>query len=105
MALRLKWPSSGSTRHVIFIQPLSPAKIAQICKVVCTRILRNVLCYFTVELEDAARYAGQLLAPAEGFGLRPRLIMLFWPILGHFWCPVVTLVICSSNHSNFEKNP
>ena len=53
-------------------------------------------------LEDAARYAGLLLAPAEGFGLRPRaffalrakkgLIMLFWPILGHFWCPVVIFV-------------
>ena len=24
------------------------------------------------ELEDTARYAGLLLAPAEGFGLRPR---------------------------------
>ena len=54
-----------------------------------------------------------LLAPAEGFGLRPRhffrakkeLIMLFWPVLGHFWCPVVTLVTFSNNHSLFEKNP
>ena len=27
-------------------------------------------------LEGTARYAGLLLAPAEGFGLRPRL---FWP--------------------------
>ena len=25
-----------------------------------------------VKLEGAARYAGLLLAPAEGFGLRPR---------------------------------
>ena len=59
------------------------------------------------ELEDMARYAGLLLAPAEGFGLWSRaffalraktgLIMLFWPILGHFWCPVVTLVTFSSN--------
>ena len=31
--------------------------------------------------------------------------MLFWPILGHFWCPVVTSVSFSSNLSNFEKNP
>ena len=28
--------------------------------------------------------------------------MLFWPILGNFWCPVKTF---SSNLSNFEKNP
>ena len=31
--------------------------------------------------------------------------MLFWPILGYFWCPVVTLVYFSSNLSNFKKNP
>ena len=29
------------------------------------------------ELEDTARYAGLLLAPAEGFGLRPRLFLPF----------------------------
>ena len=33
---------------------------------------------------------------------KKELIMLFWPILGHFWCPVVTLVNLSSNLSNFE---
>ena len=70
------------------------------------------------ELEDTVRYAGLLLAPVEGFGLQPRaffalpakkdLIMLFWPILLHVWCPVVTLVTFSSNLSNFfkkSKNP
>ena len=61
-------------------------------------------------LEDTARYAGLLLAPAEDFGLWLRLvgqelIMLFWATLGNFWCPVVTLVTFSSNLSNFEKNP
>ena len=61
-----------------------------------------VLVFFTLlTLEDTARYAGLLLAPAEGFGLRPRLFfairakkelfMLFWPIFGNFWCPVVTI--------------
>ena len=50
-------------------------------------------------LEDTARYVGLLLAPAEGFGLRPRavfalwakkgLIMLFWHIFGNFLFPVV----------------
>ena len=63
-------------------------------------------------LEGMALYAGQLLAPAEGFGLRPRLfctsgikglICCFVPILGHFWCSVVTLVIFRNNLSN--KNP
>ena len=65
----------------------------------------------SLKLEDTARYAGLLLAPAEGFGRglflpgKKKLIMRFWPILGHFWCPVVTLVTFSSNSSNFERNP
>ena len=66
-----------------------------------------------VTLEDMARYAGLLLALAEDFGLQARLffgqkkelIMLFWPTLAKFWCPVVPLVTLSSNLSNFEKNP
>ena len=29
--------------------------------------------------------------------------MLFWPILGRFWCSVVTLVALSSNLDNLEK--
>ena len=51
------------------------------------------------QLDDTARNKGLLLASAEDLGLWPRLIMLFLPVLGHFWCPVVTLV------NNFEKNP
>ena len=55
------------------------------------------------------RYASLLLAPAAKafFALRAKkeLIMLFWPIFGNFWCPVVTLVTFSSNLSNFERNP
>ena len=54
-------------------------------------------------LEGAARYAGLLLTPAEGFGLRPRLffgqknvfLCLFWP---PFW----SFMVISSNLSNFE---
>ena len=34
-----------------------------------------------------------------------RLIMLFWPILGHFWCSVVTLGTFSSNLNNLFLNP
>ena len=66
-----------------------------------------------VKVEGMARHVDQLLAPAEGFDLCPRffwlfgqrkgLIMLFLPILGHFWCSVVTLVTFSSNLINFEK--
>ena len=58
-----------------------------------------------------ALYAGLLLAPAEGFGLWSRtfialwtkkeLIMLFWPILGYFMCPVVTLVTFNSRLGKF----
>ena len=40
-----------------------------------------------------------LLAPAEGF------FMLFWLTLDYFWCSLVTSVTCSSNLSNFQKNP
>ena len=41
-------------------------------------------------------YAGQLLAPAEGFGQGKKINMLFWPILGNFF-------MISSNLSNFNK--
>ena len=34
-------------------------------------------CFQLKILEDTARYAGLLLAPAEGFGLRPRLFLPF----------------------------
>ena len=50
-----------------------------------------------IELEDTARYAGLLLAPA--------LFLMLWLIFGNFWCPVVTSVTLSSNLSNFERNP
>ena len=36
---------------------------------------------------------------------KKELIILFWPIFGNFWCPVVTLVTFSSNLRNFERNP
>ena len=48
---------------------------------------------FLCVLEGAARYAGLLLAPAEGFGLQTEQIifffMIFWDIFGQFWvfCP------------------
>ena len=54
------------------------------------------------KLEDTARYAGLLLAPAEGFGLRPRLFLPFgqkkalYAVLAHFWQFLVT----SSNRGN-----
>ena len=58
---------------------------------------------FLTLLEEMACYAGLLLAPAEGFGRgKKELIMMFRPIFGNFWCPVVTLVPFTSN---FERNP
>ena len=55
-----------------------------------------------------ARYAGLLLAPAEGFG---RGIFCpsgkkraFYALMAHFWqfwCPVVTVLTFTSN---FERN-
>ena len=47
---------------------------------------------------------GGLRPLAEAFfGQKKELIMLFWPIFGNFWCPVVTLVTFSSNISNNTK--
>ena len=66
---------------------------------------------FALAIEDAVRYAGTLLAPAEGFGQgffagKNKLFMLLKLILGIFWCSVVTSVTFSSNLRNFkqEKN-
>ena len=63
-----------------------------------------------------ARYAGLLLAPAEGFGLQTRfffalwakkeLFMMSWRLLwcfGDFWCRVVTVVTFSSNISKKKQ--
>ena len=33
------------------------------------------------------------------------IYMLFWPIFGHFWCSVVTLITFSSYLNGLKKNP
>ena len=38
--------------------------------------------FFYIVLENTARYAGLLLAPAEGFGLRPRIFLPYGPKKG-----------------------
>ena len=53
-------------------------------------------------LEGTARYAGLLLAPAEGFGLRPRLFFGkkkegFYAVFAYFR----PFLVFSSNLSNF----
>ena len=55
-------------------------------------------------LEGAARYAGLLLAPAEGFGLRPRPFValrakkdLFMSVLAQ----ILEFLVISSNLSKF----
>ena len=45
------------------------------------------------KLEDMARYAGLLLAPAEGFGLRPRLFLPFGQKKSFLCCFVPFLAI------------
>ena len=63
-------------------------------------------------LDDTARYAGLLLAPAEGFGLRSRVFLAlrakktpYYAVLAHFWFPVVTMVTFSNNLSTFVRKP
>ena len=57
-----------------------------------------------------ARYAGLLLAPAESFARgffcplgKKRAWYAVLPILGHFWCSVVTLITFSINLSNLRN--
>ena len=75
-------------------------------------MVSEVMSCFNSLLEDTAQYAGLLLAPAEGFSLWPRAFLALrakkayyavWPILGHFWCLVVPLVIFSGNLIIFFK--
>ena len=64
------------------------------------RLLRNMIVgghgvyeidNFDLQLEGATRYAGLLLAPGEGFCLRPRpsakrsFYVCFGPNFGNFW--------------------
>ena len=68
---------------------------------------------FLKGLEAIARYAGQLLAPAEGFGrgqgfffalwAKKTLIMLLWQFFENFRSSVVPFLTFSSNLNNFEE--
>ena len=60
--------------------------------------------YFSIVLEGAARYVGLLLAPAEGFGLRPMPLFalrskkdLFMSVLAQ----ILEFLVISSNLSKF----
>ena len=64
----------------------------------CFNILSQYKRALLILLEDTARYAGLLLAAAEGFGgglffalRQEKLIAAFRPILGHFWCSVTSV--------------
>ena len=77
------------------------------------KLASNDFDYHTQAVNSTRRY-GPLCGPTSSScgGLRPsaeaffalwakkELIILFWPIFGIFWCPVVTLVTFSSNISN-----
>ena len=72
-------------------------------------ILKHNIFTFNSELEDTARYAGLLLAPAfgRGFFCPSGKKRAFYAVLAHFWCPVVTMVTFSGNisNNNQKKNP
>ena len=61
------------------------------------------LFFFIKRLEDTARYAGLLAAPAEGFGFWPRFSLpgrkprAYYAVLAHFR----PFLVSSSNLSNF----
>ena len=51
-----------------------PCDVSVTCKVMCCTLFKKLYNHI---LEGTARYAGLLLAPAEGFGVRPRLFLPF----------------------------
>ena len=83
--------------------------LSLVWKKLCTKVERisfeslSRIPLFRRGLEGTARYAGLLLAPAEGFGLRPRLFLPFgqkrayYAVLAHFW----QFLVSSSNLGNF----
>ena len=56
-----------------------------------------------ISLKDTSRYAGLLLAPAEGFGLWPRIFdpsgkkRPYYAVLAQFWPFLVTISSPLSN--------
>ena len=64
-----------------------------------------IIFHLTCKLEDTARYAGFLVAPAEGFGFGRGKKKAYYAVLANFWCSVVTLVTFSSKLDNFKQNP
>ena len=58
--------------NTFFVGPLSKLRDAKVFGQKKRR--RKIVQYI---LEGTARYAGLLLAPEEGFGLRPRLLLSF----------------------------
>ena len=70
-----------------------------------------VVSHIFLAIEDTARYAGLLLAPAEFFDLQPRLFLPFVQKKAYYAVVGENCVQCcetrhlSSNLSNFEKNP
>ena len=73
-------------------------------------VISFLCCFpFSNVLEGTARYAGFLLAPAEGSGRGQGFLCPSGQkkacnaVLAYFWCSVVTSVTLSSNLCNFEK--
>ena len=78
----------------MIFEELAPTPILSVISYVCLYIL-----------EDMARYAGLLRAPAEGFSQKKRAYYAVLANFLQFLVPSKTLVPFSSNLSNFERNP
>ena len=100
--------SSQYTEHSPHPRNPPASELSELPHLVSSKTMRLSKISVTInpQLEDTARYAGLLLAPAEGFGRAKK--RAYYAVLnnsGNFWRPVVTLVSFSSNRSNFERNP
>ena len=108
-------PALHSTVHLIYSHTVPNSVTALLHTVPSTRSLtflpecfsawvwgrnerssRTILLLLT-RLEGAARYAGLLLAPAEGFGQKIAFYTFCVPNFGRFWWSVVTLVTFKKN--------
>ena len=85
------------------------------CKVLVFKIysMDQLICismkvFFLCLLEGTARYAGFLLAPAEGFGLQPRFFFFFFFLQKTVFKDVCAyyrpFMVISSNLPNFSSN-
>ena len=64
---------------VLLVSVLLSAYVERLSVLPCTGSF-TYECFLIAQLEYTARYAGFLLAPAKGFGLRPRAFFALWAL-------------------------